>query len=237
MNAVDHADSTFDWREASHVPASGQIEHVRFAAFATQCALPEFFDFGTAAPHVIEWASRESHLSPLDAECKIRLFERRWECAPALTSAMHLVLPVVAGQTVAPLSGRQMADDLRTRTGLSDGELSELMAVTRETYNRWRNGSLSIGRENLARLQSLHLLLCEADSRTDRLRDWLVTPQIIDEAESAPLSLLKSRQYTRVWDLVTRLQTAKRTAKAPPVLAFDHDRDDYEPDLSDWDDG
>lgn len=236
MPATENSPNAFDWRQAAKTVELGAgSPEARPFKFAYPCAAPSIADAGTAAAQVGLILMPLSMGGAADRRCDVTFLQSEWEWVPELTVPLQFVVSFNESHAGAPFSGQQLALDLRERSQLTDAEIGELFPVTRETFNRWRTGTLTIGRENLARLRSIHSLVLEADNRTSSLRDWLLSADVAGNDETSPLELLKTHQYTRLWNLVTGLPVDANFAHQRHALAFDHAPDHYEPDLSDWD--
>lgn len=86
---------------------------------------------------------------------------------------------------------------MKAATGLSDGEIANLLGVSRPTLDAWRRGG-KISTRRLRRLYAVHDVLRRAASRLsspEELRVWLVTPRGADGR--TPEDLLRSNEIDR----------------------------------------
>jgi transcriptional regulator with XRE-family HTH domain len=235
MPQTEAQQARFDWREAGAAidPAPGAARPGLSLVFTGLNPATVLIDAGTIAPNpwtMLPQMAMEPAATFYSA-CMIPQSVPGWGANRGLDDGIRLLVPLVS-RSVTP-SGGQLARELKLRSGLTDNDLSALFPVTRETFNRWQQGGLPVGRESLERLRSLHTLVTEIDRRVDSVKEWLHSQ---NSDGTTAYELLMTKQLTRVWDLITRTQPAAESGRnsPPAALAFDHRLDDYEPDVSDW---
>lgn len=112
------------------------------------------------------------------------------------------------------------AEEAKRSSGLTDDQLARLFPerVTREHYNRWRNGQEKRPTPgNLRRLELLRRLFARlAESAIEDRRNWLLLP--LEGEDQSPYDLLETGRFSQVEEMVARLpRTAEELAVYRPV--------------------
>lgn len=102
-------------------------------------------------------------------------------------------------------------------SGLSDDQLADLFKVHRETYCRWRLGSLSNPRVgNRRRLRLLLLLLEDLNQREVSIKDWLLNSAVADGL--TPYELLDCGRIDDVAFAATMLGDPRAITRDPRIV-------------------
>lgn len=116
----------------------------------------------------------------------------------------------------APVSA--IATRIAELSGLSDEQLAELFKIQRETYCRWRLGTLSNPRVgNRRRLGLLLSLLEELATRQINVKDWLLNAIVVDDL--TPYQLLERGRIGDVAYAAASLRETQAAERDPRVAA------------------
>lgn len=246
----------YDWRLAGHrpdprdpIPGVRELSGVDFVPddFLVPAGHGYMIFGGTSA--ITEW------VVPAAVELELKHFHPLEKLYAVVDAAVHRVptQPFSIKLYLRPRqSGRawltgSLAGDLKSLSGLHDAELALLLPVARETFQRWRAGTLNPSAPNLRRLRSLATYFRDLYARVPSVHDWLYSPLDSVNGAETPYDLLRQARYTEAWQLaaqspliadveVKERPDGMRTGVMRQAPGFDQELDEYEPDLSDWDD-
>lgn len=230
MNSELSGIESYDWREAAaHTVPQEERQNSLYLNLGP-------YTIGTLSSNL--WANATSPIC-LEAVGSVGTyltdsFDGVLMAAPS--TQIHLLIDQsgVAGPNL--LSPSATAKKLKEISGLTDSQVAALFPVARETFQRWRTGTAPIGQESRGRLNSLFTMIRDLAVRVDSVDEWLFSIDEAGENRPTPYELLRARQYTRVWGLVTQESKSGASSELPVALAFDHSPDVDESDFSDWDD-
>jgi hypothetical protein len=130
----------------------------------------------------------------------------------------------------ADASMQAIASRVRELSGLSDARLADLFKVTRETFNRWRSGSLANPTESARRRVGMVLhLLEELAAHGVNINDWLQNPNASDGI--TPYDLLLRGRIDKAAYLAAALDEVPLPTRADldeQALVFDDDDEGWE---------